>query len=132
MGEDTSLLFIGSEDRGWKEFCLVMNRFLFYDNISEIYVYNKIRNCPWHDFKSFFFVCYMSFKFQVSTKQYKMLRVRDINARFPHSENCPAPVFTSLVMWLVGKLSRTRLSKPIPHEYPSNITNCQHVFGGNV
>ena len=42
-------------ERGWKElFFLVVNRFLFYDNISEI-VNNKTINCPRHDLSRFLF-----------------------------------------------------------------------------
>ena len=71
----------------------VINRFLFYNYISEI-VNNKTLNCPRHDFKSFC-VCNMNFKFDTtdpdSVKQYKKLRMREIKANFPHSENCPVP-----------------------------------------
>ena len=60
------------------------------DEKSSFLVVNRFQN-----FKTFS-VCNMSFKFVFmyynSVKQDKMLRNRDIKARFSHSENCPAPL----------------------------------------
>ena len=63
--------------------CLVINRFLFYINISEI--------INMHGFKSFS-VCDMNLKFvSTMTARSNTSCTREIKARFPHSVNFLAP-----------------------------------------
>ena len=52
-------------------------------------LYNKTINCTLHDFKSF--LSASSFLPLWFREAIKMLRMREIKARFRHLENCPAP-----------------------------------------
>ena len=62
----------------------VVNRFIFYNKISEN-VNNKRINCP----RTVLIVLCLRYEF---LDCYKILRMRELKSRFPHSENCSVPL----------------------------------------